>query len=249
MSRASAATTVGVADDEADAPARHRVALRQGVELHRDLACPGRLEDRRRAVAVEGDVGVREVVHEHELALPAKSTTPCLKSVTHGRGRVVRERQDDDARAWPRALVRVGEVREDVLVGAHRDLRDARAGQHGREEVDRVARLGTSATSPGSTSTQSRCARPSLAPMVDRLRLGVELHAEAAPVQLADGCAQVGDPAARRVAVVARLAGGLGELLDGDVGRGRSGLPKPRSTTSSPARRSSSFSPSISAKA
>ena len=49
--------------------------------------------------------------------------------------------------------------------------------------------------------------------------------------------------------MVARERRGLAELLDRDLGRRTSGLPKPRSITSCPSRRSSSFSRSTSAKA
>ena len=58
----------------------------------------------------------------------------------------------------------------------------------------------------------------------DRLRLGIELDAEAIPVQVADRLAQLRDAAARRVAVVVRLRGCLGELLDRHCRRGEVGV-------------------------
>jgi hypothetical protein len=42
------------------------------------------------------------------------------------------------------------------------------------------------------------------------LALGVEVHAETAAVQLGHGQPEVGEAARRRVAVVARVASGLG---------------------------------------
>src|SRR5262245_44779265 len=54
---------LGMPDGEPDAPPRHVVALRQGEELDADVARPGDLEERRRLVAVEAEVGVRQVVH------------------------------------------------------------------------------------------------------------------------------------------------------------------------------------------
>ena len=80
--------------------------------------------------------------------------------------------------------------------------------------------LGTSAASPGPSSTHIRCEKPSLAPMVRaHLGLGVELDAELALVEVGDGQPQLRDAAARRVAVVARVAHRLDQLLDRDVGR------------------------------
>src|SRR5690606_10540397 len=58
---------LAVADHEADAPARHVVALAHGEELDRDVARAGHLHDRRRLVAVEDDVGIGEVVHHQDV--------------------------------------------------------------------------------------------------------------------------------------------------------------------------------------
>ena len=56
----------GVADHESDAPAGHVVALRQREELDGDVFCAGDFKHAGRLVAVEGDVGVGEVVDEME---------------------------------------------------------------------------------------------------------------------------------------------------------------------------------------
>jgi hypothetical protein len=55
-----------VADHEADAPAGHVVTLRQGEELDGDIFGAGNLEDAGRLVAVEGDVGVGQILDEVE---------------------------------------------------------------------------------------------------------------------------------------------------------------------------------------
>ena len=62
-------TRTRVADHESDAPAGHVVALREGEELDGDVFGAGDLEDAGRLVAVEGDVGVGEVVDEVEAVL------------------------------------------------------------------------------------------------------------------------------------------------------------------------------------
>ena len=58
------------------------------------------------------------------------------------------------------------------------------------------------------------------------LAVGVELDPEASQVEVGDGLAELGDPAAGRVAVVAGVVDGLGQLLDGDVRRGNVGVPE-----------------------
>ena len=59
-----------------------------------------------------------------------------------------------------------------------------------------------------------------------RLRLGIELDAEAVGVQVADRGAQLRDAAARRVAVVARLRRRLRQLVDGRGRGGQVGVPE-----------------------
>ena len=65
-----------VADHEADAPARHVVALRHREELDRDVARARHLHDRRRLPAVERDVGVGEVVHDVDVVLARERDDP-----------------------------------------------------------------------------------------------------------------------------------------------------------------------------
>ena len=63
---------LGVADDEADAPARHPVGLRHRPHLDADVLRAGRREEALRAPAVEDDVDVRGVVDDGA----ARSTRP-----------------------------------------------------------------------------------------------------------------------------------------------------------------------------
>ena len=80
---------------------------------------------------------------------------------------------------------------------------------------------GHSTTSPGPIVIEHEVREALLrADHRDRLGVGIELDAVAALVPLADRGAQVGDAARRRVAVVARVARRLADLLD-DVRRRR----------------------------
>ncbi len=136
------------------------------------------------------------------------------------RRRVVREGQDDHPRPGPGALEGLDQVAEEILAGPHRDAVHVRAGEHGRVDVDRVAR----ARHDGRVARLQQHPHEVREPLLgadgrDRLRLRVELDREAAPVEVADRRPQLRDAAARRVAVVPLLAGRLLELRDRDLGR------------------------------
>ena len=106
---------LGVADHERAAPAGHREALRHRVQLDRALLGPVGLQDRRRVVAVEADVGVGEVVHDDHLPLPAEVDHPLHELQVDARpGRVVREGDDEHAGLRPADLPRRLEVGEEV---------------------------------------------------------------------------------------------------------------------------------------
>ena len=109
---------LGAADDEADAPTGHRERLRHAVELDRALGGAVGREHGRRHVTVEGDVGVREVVHEHEVVLVREVDEPLHVGGRCDDGRrVVRERDDHDL--GPRRLDRRGD-RVDATLGRAR---------------------------------------------------------------------------------------------------------------------------------
>ena len=219
---------LGVPDEEPDAPAREREPLRQGVELDRDVLRAVRLQDRRRRVPVEAEVGVREVVHEQHVALPCEVDDGLHEgAVDDLRRRVVREREDDDARLRLGVLVRVDERRDQVGGGRDGDPDDRRTGEDGREQVDRIARCRHEHRIARLDEHPEEMAEALLrAHRRDRLGLGVELDPVAARVPVADRASQVREAAARRVAVVARVLGGLAELLDRDLRRREVGVPE-----------------------
>ncbi len=100
--RASARDHLAVADGEADPPARHVVALRQREELDADVLRARHLQEARRLVAVEDEVGVGEVVHDQQLVL-ARELDDALEEgeVDDLGGRVVREVEDQQLRLRP----------------------------------------------------------------------------------------------------------------------------------------------------
>ena len=161
-------------------------------------------------------------MHDHDPALAREVDEPLHEARVDDGGRgVVRKRDDHRARPRARALVRLAQVREHVLVGPHRDLHDRRAREHRREQMDRVARCGHERRVARLDQQPQQVREPFLrADRRDRLALGVERHPEPPRVQIADRLAQLGDPAARGVPVVARLRGSLRELRDGQLRRG-----------------------------
>ena len=155
---------LGAADDEADAPAGHREGLRHAVELDRALGGAVGREHGRRLVAVEGDVGVREVVHEHEVVLAREVDEPLHVG---GRATAVvglcgNETIDDLGPGRARRAAAIASMPP----SAERRRRRS-PGEPRRDAVDRVGgRRHDDVVAVGRRSTHSRCASPSLAPIV-----------------------------------------------------------------------------------
>src|SRR5215831_8792553 len=88
---------LAVAAAEGQAPPRHVVGLRGREELDPHVLGAGYLEEGRRRVAVEVDVGVGEVVHHHEPVLLGEVHDLHEEVPVHAEGgRVVREREDQE---------------------------------------------------------------------------------------------------------------------------------------------------------
>ena len=81
-----------IADAETDAPARHAVRLGEAEELHADLLGSGHLQQRGSPVAVERQVGIREVVDDED-GLRAREVDDALEELALDREarRVVRK--------------------------------------------------------------------------------------------------------------------------------------------------------------
>ena len=226
MSFTSACTTSSLPTQERDPPAGHREALGHRVQLDGALLRALGLQDRGRHVAVEADVGVGEIVHRDHLALAAEVDDALHERNVDARARgVVRERDHEHPRLRPADVVGLVEALERVDAGRHRDLPQVGAGEERAVDVDRVARARHDRRVARLQERPHQVREPLLrADRVRDLRLGVELDAEAAQVQRGDRLAHARDAARQRVAVVARQAGRLGELLDRDLGRGDVGI-------------------------
>ena len=165
-------------------------------------------------------------MHEQHLVLACEVDHALHEVEVDARGRrVVRERQHDHAWARPRVFPRLEQVVEEVLLGPEAHVADLGAGEDGTPDVDRVRRAGHERGVAGAEQHPHQVREALLgADGAADLRVGVELDAELALVEVGDGQPQLRDALARGVAVVARVAHRLDELVDGDVGRRNVGV-------------------------
>ena len=212
--RASALTRSLVADHEADAPARHVVALGHGEEFDGDVARARHLHDRRRLPAVEADVGVGEVVHDVDAVFPRQLDDLLEERQLDAlRGRIRREIDDEHLRLREAHLDRVLEFGEEIHARRQRHLPDVGAGDHRTVDVDRIAgiRHQHGVAAPERGQRQMRDAFLG-ADGDDRLGLRVELDTPPPLIPLADGATQTRNTARHGVAVRIGTLHGLDQL-------------------------------------
>ncbi len=203
------------------------------------------LHDRGRLQAVEGDVGVREVVHDVD-AVAARERDHALEEleVDALRGRIAGEAEDHHLRLRERLADRALELGEEVHARRHAHRADVGAGDDRAVDVDRIARVGhqhrVAALERGEHQVREAFLR---ADRDDRLAVGVDLDLVAALVPVGDRATQTRDALGHRVAVGVGPLRGFDELVD-DVRAAwaRPGLPMHMSMMSSPRRRAAILS-------
>ncbi len=205
-----------VPDHEADSPARHRMALRQGVQLDANILGSWNLEHARGYIVVVCDVGVREVVNEHRVVLfRERHETFEEVDVDRRRRRIVRKRGHDHARPGPGVVVRLGESFEEIDPGREMHTLNLGPRQDGGVDVDRIRRFGNQRHVSGLNERPHEMRQPFLRPDgVDDLGLGIEFHSVAAQVAIGDRLPEVRDAARRRVPVVLLVLRRLDEFVD-----------------------------------
>ena len=173
--------------------------------------------------------------HDHP-ALSAEVDDPLHEGeIDRGTGRVVREGDHEHARLRPTDLVGGVERLEEALLEVlailgvaqppDRHLAEVGAGEERPVHVDRVRR---GRDDRGIAALEQHPHEVGEALLgsdgVGDLELGVELDPPVRRVVLRDLLAEARQASAQRVAVVARIARGLGELLDRDGWRGDVGV-------------------------
>jgi hypothetical protein len=134
-----------VADHEADAPAGHVVALGEGEELDGDVLGAGDFEDGGRAVAVEDQVGVGEVVDDVDAEVLAQRDQALEEGEVHALGGGVGGEVEDEqlgARVHAREFALEGGDEGGLVGVVERDALDLGAGDDRAEDVDGVAGIG-----------------------------------------------------------------------------------------------------------
>ena len=215
-----------VADHEADAPAGHVVGLREREELDGDIFGAGNLKDAGRLVAVEGDVGVGEVLDEPEAVLAGERDEAREERQLDALcGRVRREVDDERLGARRHARDDLFKLREKAFLVVDGNADDVRAGDDRAVNVDGVAGVGNehgvARVEDGETEVGDALFG---ADGDDGLGVGVEIDVVARLVPVADGLAQARNAAGDRVAVRRGLPDRLNQLVDDVGGRGAVGI-------------------------
>ena len=213
-----------VAEAESNAPSRHVVAFRQRKNLHRDVLGSFDLQNAGRTIAVEPQIGVREIVNHHRSVM-AREANDLFKKIHIDalRSRVVRERNKNHPRRLrstcdrdplepfrkrrrvrhrQHAGVPLGHqhaVLMNGIRGIRRDHRVARPNHREQEMRERV--LGTDGD--------------------DGFFFGIKIDALVALVALDDLFAQAGNAFRERIAMVPRIARSFDKLIH-DGSRSRS---------------------------
>ncbi len=205
-----------VADGKADAPARHRIGLRHRGEFDRDVHRARHLQHRRRRIVVEIDLGISEIgQHQERVLLRERDEVAIEVEIGDAGGRVRRIADHDRDRLRDRMQHRALERAEEARVRRDRHRADGAAGHQEAEDVDRIGRIGHDDDVARRRDRLGDIGEAFLrAERGDDLGLGIELHAEAARIIGGLGAAQPRYSLGRRIAVGARLADGLLELLD-----------------------------------
>ena len=175
--------------------------------------------------AVEIDLGIGEVGQDPDaLALAEVDDRAVEIEIDDLRRRVRRVVQHQRQRLRHRVLHRALERRQEFgerRAARHRDVAHRAAGDDEAVGMDRIARVGHQHDVARRGDRLREIGQALLrAQRDDDLALGIELDVEAALVIGRLRLAQAGDAARRRIAVGARVGGGLDQLGD-DVRRGR----------------------------
>ncbi len=243
--RAERVDEVLVADHEADAPARHVVALRHREELDRDVARAFDLHDRRRLPAVERDVRIREIVHDVDAVLAGERDDLLEERQLDAlRRRIRREVDDEHLRLRKAHLDRLLELGEEIDVrassgpGGCRRPRSPgrRCGSDSSGSARARCRRGPAWRAPDARCPPSSRSSRSL-PSRDRTRRPSASGTSGRSRGAAAGCPSTPSSRAYRRAAPSRRA-----CRTMCCGVGPSGLPMPKSMMSSPRRRAAILS-------
>src|SRR5213593_3291029 len=134
---------LGIAHAEPHPPARHVVALGQGEELHTHVPGARDLEKARGLVPIEDDVRIGQVVGHIDVVFLREGHHLLEERQVHdGRGRIVREVEDQHLGTWQRAAIGLHQVLEEIAVLAQRDPPHHTARDDDAVRMDRIGGRG-----------------------------------------------------------------------------------------------------------
>ena len=221
------ANQIAVADHEADAPAGHVVALRERKELDGDIFRAGNLHHGGRAVAIEDEIGIGEVVEEIDLLGAAEGNDALEKCTIDGLGGGIRREVEQQhlrprMHGWQFVLQAIEEAGGII----HLDGDHMRAGDGRPIDMDGIAGVGDE---DGVLLVERGEAEVSDALLGadsdDGLGIGIELDAVATLVPVGDCLAQARNAFRKRVAMRGIARSRFDELGDDMGRRGAVGVP------------------------
>ena len=199
-------------------------------DLDADFLGAVHLQHAGRLVAVEAEIGVREIVHHHGAVMRGQPDDLLEEIQIHAlRRRIVRERNQDHLRRFGRLLIQVVERLEKIRRRRHRQHAGVAFGHDDAVLMDRIARVRRdhriARSDHGEQQVRQRVLR---ADGDDGFLLRIERDAVVRLVALDDLLAQVRDALGHRVAMVALVARGFHQLADDGARRGAVGVPHPQ---------------------
>jgi hypothetical protein len=214
------ADELAVPNHEPYTPARHVVALRESEKFHRDIFRAWDFHDRGRAIAIEDQVGIGEVMEEIDLLGAAEGDDTFEEFARNGLRRGIRGKVKEKhlrPRTHRRQLVL--QAIEKTVGIIHLNGHDLRASNGWTVNVDGVAGIrdkdGVLIIQRGEAKMGDSLFRSN---GDDGLGIGVEFDSVAALIPVADGFTQSRNALGERVAMRGIARSSFDELGD-DVGR------------------------------
>ncbi len=197
-------------------PARHVVAFRQREKLHADLLRLRNLQQTWRLIAVKNQIGVGQIMHDHQLVLARKGHNLLEKTqIDHPRGRVVGKTENQHLGTRHRLLIGGPHVGQKVALLPQRYAAHLAAGDDHAVGMDRIGRIRRQHHIARADHCQRQMGQPFLgADRHDGFPFRVELDAIAPPVPVGNRHPQLGNPLGGRVTMVMRFARRLDHLFN-----------------------------------
>ena len=214
---------------ETDAPAGHVVTFGKGKKFDRDVLGAAHLQNRRRAVTIEHDIGIGQIVH-HPDAMLFRHGNDLLEKIQIDalRRRIGRKIKHQHLGFGPDILDGIFQFCEEIDAGHERNMADVGPRDHETVGMDRIARVRYQHRVALVHRRQRQVRQAFLgADGHNRLAVHVDIDVVATLVPLADGAPQARYAARHRIPVRVFALGGFDELVHDMPGRGAIGIAHP----------------------